>query len=366
MKKIIITGGHLTPALATIEQLQKNPEVELVFIGRAHATEGDKAPSTESLVIPNLGIKFYAIKPGRLQRVFTRYTILSLAKIPLGLLQALGILSRERPQAILSFGSYVAAPVVLAGWVLGIPIITHEQTLKSGLSNKFVSFFAKKVAVSWEESLQHFPKNKVVLVGNPIRSELLNLEKKRVSRPTVFITGGNQGAHLINEMVLEILKNLLERYQIIHQTGSSSVNKDFETLAAFASQLSPRLKARYQIARWFDTSEAVEIFSKTSILVGRAGANTVFETMALGIPAVFIPLAIAADDEQTKNAQLMEKIEAAIILPQERLTPKRLLAAINLIADNYKKYSDNAKKARKSLNLNAAKLLADQVLRLLN
>lgn len=366
MSKIIVTGGHLTPALATIEELRKKEGIEVVFIGRSHATEGDKAPSAESLVIPTLGIKFYGIKPGRLQRRFTRYTLRSLAKAPLGLLQSLGILSRERPQAILSFGSYVALPTVLAGWILGIPIITHEQTLKSGLSNKIIAAFAKKIAVSWEESLQQFPKNKAVMVGNPIRSDLLKIDRRRVSRPTIYITGGNQGAHILNEMVLEILKELLSRYQVIHQTGGSEVNKDFETLVAFSSQLPLRLKNRYKVAKWFDTGETVDIFSRVSLLVGRSGANTVFETMALGIPAVFVPLAIAAGDEQTKNAKLMESLGAAIIVPEERLTPKRLLAAINLISDNYKQYTEAAKKARRSLNLNAAKALAEEVLRLLN
>ena len=261
--------------------------------------------------------------------------------MPLGFFQALGILSRERPQAVLSFGSYVAVPVVLAAWILGVPVITHEQTLKSGLSNKVIARFAKKVAVSWQDSLSHFPKSKAVLVGNPIRPEVLNIDRKRVSRPTIYITGGNQGAHVLNEMVLEILKELLEKYQVIHQTGGSAVNKDYETLNAFAAQLPTRLRSRYQLAKWFDTEVVIDIFSRASILVGRSGANTVFETMALGIPAVFVPLPIAAGDEQTKNAQLMEEFGAALILPQERLTPKRLLAAINLIVDNYKKYYDN-------------------------
>lgn len=209
--------------------------------------------------------------------------------------------------------------------------------------------------------LSAFSKNKAVLVGNPIRSEILNIEKKRVARPTIYITGGNQGAHTINEMVVEILKELLERYNVIHQTGGNEVNRDFETLSAFASQLPLRLKSRYTIGKWFNTEETVDIFSKASILVGRSGANTVFEAMALGLPSVFIPLKIAAGDEQTKNAQVMEKIEAAIILPEDRLTPKRLLAAINLIADNYKKYYENAKRAKKSLNVDAAKRLTDEV-----
>src|SRR3990172_8276750 len=318
MKKIVITGGHLTPALATIDELKKEKDVEIIFIGRARATEGDKAPSAESVVIPNLGIKFYAINAGRLQRRLTKYTLWSIGKIPLGEIQSLGILSRERPQVILSFGSYVAAPVVLAGWVLGIPIITHEQTVKGGLSNRFIARFAKRIALAWEHSKEFFPKDKTIVVGNPIRKELLNLERKRVSRPVIYITGGNQGAHAINEMVLDILKDLLTDYEVVHQTGGSEVYKDFETLSALMDQLPTKLRTRYTLGKWFDTAETVNIFSKATVVVGRSGANTVVETMALGIPAVYIPLPISANNEQTKNAKIMEGLGAAVILPQDR------------------------------------------------
>lgn len=366
MKKIVITGGHLTPALATIDELKKDSDVEIIFIGRARSTEGDKTPSAESVVIPNLGIKFYSIHAGRLQRRFTRYTLWGIGKMPVGFLQALGILSRERPAAILSFGSYVAAPVVLAGWVLGIPIITHEQTVKGGLSNRFIAKFAKRIAVAWEHSLKDFPKEKVILVGNPIRRELLTLKKKRVSRPVIYITGGNQGAHAINEMVLDILSDLLNEYEVVHQTGGSEVYKDFETLTALADQLPTKLRTRYTIAKWFDTAESVNIFAKATVVVGRSGANTVVETMALGIPAVYIPLPISANSEQAKNAKVMEELGAAVILSQDRLTPKRLLAAIRVVVRDYEKYRRAAKSAQKVLKLNAASLLASETLKLVN
>lgn len=366
MKKIVVTGGHLTPALATIEELRKDPEVEIIFIGRSRATEGDKTPSAESIVIPNMGIKFYSINAGRFQRRFTRYTLWGLSKVPVGFVQALGILSRERPNSILSFGSYVAAPVVLAGWVLGIPIITHEQTVKGGLSNQFISRFAKKIAVAWEHSLKDFPKEKSILVGNPVRAELLKLKKKRTSRPVIYITGGNQGAHAINEMVLDILKELLTDYEIVHQTGGSEVYKDFETLSALADQLPTKLRTRYTLGKWFDTAETVNIFSKATIVVGRSGANTVVETMALGIPAVYIPLPISANNEQTKNAKIMENLGAAVILPQDRLTPKRLLAAIRMLVSDYEKYRKAAKNAQKVFKLDAASLLAAETLKLVN
>ncbi|HEY4694953.1 MAG TPA: UDP-N-acetylglucosamine--N-acetylmuramyl-(pentapeptide) pyrophosphoryl-undecaprenol N-acetylglucosamine transferase [Candidatus Nanoarchaeia archaeon] len=364
MRKIVVTGGHLTPAIATIDELKKYPEIEIIFIGRARAMEGDKTPSAESVVIPNLGIKFYAINAGRLQRTFTRYTLWALAKVPIGFLQALGILSQERPNAVLSFGSYVAAPVVLAAWVLGIPVITHEQTVKGGLANRLIARFAKKIAVAWEHSLEAFPKEKAILVGNPIRKELLNLKKKRVTRPVVYITGGNQGAHVINEMVLEILKDLLSEFEVCHQTGGSEVYKDFETLNALAGQLPQRLQNRYKVSKWFDTAETSEILSRASVVVGRSGANTVVETMALGIPAVFIPLVISGGDEQMKNAEVVEGLGAAVILPQDRLTPKRLLAAIRLVIEHHKTYRESAKKAKKALRLNAAVTLAKEVVAL--
>jgi len=358
--KIALTGGHLTTALAVIDELEKT-QAELIFLGRATATEGDKAPSAESVIVPGLGIKFYPIKVGRLQRRFSLYTIPSIARVPAGFVQSLIILGKERPDAIVSFGSYVAFPVVLAGWVLGIPTITHEQTVKAGLANRLISFFAKKVAVAWKESLEYFPKDKSVLVGNPVRAELLNLKKVRTSRPAVLITGGNQGSHVINEAVTDILADLLKNYEVIHQTGGSEVYKDFEKLKAASRLLPKKLSSRYKIAKWFNTKELIEIFSRVDVLVGRAGANTVSEAAALGIPAVFIPIPWATGDEQTENAKILESMGAAVILPQDRLTPKRLLNSIDYIIKNYRDFKSKARGARRLVDNKAAANFAQEI-----
>ena len=167
-------------------------------------------------------------------------------------------------------------------------------------------------------------------------------------------------------MVLDILKELLTDFEVIHQTGSSEVYKDFETLSALADQLPTKLRTRYTLGKWFDTGETVNIFSKATVVVGRSGANTVVETMALGIPAVYIPLPISANNEQTKNAKIMEGLGAAVILPQDRLTPKRLLAAIRMVVEDYEKYRKAAKNAQKVLKLDAASLLAAETLKLVN
>ena len=359
--KIVVTGGHLTPALAVIEELRKIQDTEIIFLGRATATEGSKTPSAESIVIPNLGIRFFSISVGRLQRRPSIHTIPSLGQIPVGTLQSLAILSKERPHVIVSFGSSVAFPVVLAGWVLGIPTITHEQTMKAGLANKLIARFAKKIAVSWEKSMEDFPKNKTVLVGNPIRKEILDLKKTRTAKPLIYITGGNQGAHKINEAVSDILEELLTKYEVVHQTGGNEIYKDYEKLKAASSQLPKKLQNRYLIEKWFNTEDTVSIFSKASLIVGRSGANTVSEVAALGVPAIFIPIPWASADEQTENARLLQEIGAAVILPQDRLTPKRLLNSIDHVIGDYKMFKSNTKKARKFVDKDAAKKLAQEI-----
>src|SRR5438270_12832727 len=126
--KICITGGHLTPALATIKELQNRGNHAIFFIGRKTATEGDQTPSVESQIVPQLGLPFFAIRPGRLQRSFTRYTIPSLLRVPYSFFESFANLLRESPNVVVSFGGYVALPVVLAAWALRIPVVAHEQT----------------------------------------------------------------------------------------------------------------------------------------------------------------------------------------------------------------------------------------------
>src|SRR3990167_5082544 len=155
--KILVTGAHFTTAVAVIEELKNLPagrqeqkDIDIVYVGRKTTREGDSSHSVESQVLPQLGVKFISIITGRLQRAFTIYTFSSLLKIPIGFLQSFFILLKEKPDVILSFGGYVAVPLVIAGWLLSIPIIIHEQTLVSGLANTISSFFADKVAVSFE------------------------------------------------------------------------------------------------------------------------------------------------------------------------------------------------------------------------
>src|SRR3989338_2410204 len=172
MKKIVICGGHLTPALAFIEQFENDKNCQILFFGRKYATEGSESLSAEYRIISEKKIKFYTITTGRFQRKFTRYTLLSILKIPLGFIESFIFLLFQRPNLIISFGSYLSVPVVFCGWLLGIDIIAHEQSKVAGLATKINSIFAKKLFLSWSQTLNYFQEEKCQVIGNLLRKSL--------------------------------------------------------------------------------------------------------------------------------------------------------------------------------------------------
>lgn len=360
--RIAVTGGHLTPALAVIEELKK--EAEIIYIGRRYASEGDFAPSAESSLIPGLKIPFYPINAGRLQRRFTRHTIPALLKIPVGFFQAFGILIKNDPDVVVSFGGYIALPVVLSAWIQRIPILTHEQTVEIGLANRIIAHFAQKIAVSWENSVNKFPKKKVVVTGNPLRKEIIDVKRDRIGKNVIYITGGNQGAHVINEAVQEIISDLSSKYIIYHQTGGSEVYHDFERISEKLETLPLKNRENYHLSKWYSSSELTEILKKTTIVIGRSGANTVSEMALLGIPAIFIPIPWVTHDEQRKNAQILASMGAGLIILQKELTGKRLLSTVEILFRNLNQFQKNAAEAKKLIKTDAAKKIAQEVIRM--
>src|SRR3989344_5071506 len=217
--KIIIVGGHLSPALSVLDALPKNWEI--LFVGRKYVFEGEKSLSLEYKIINDLKIPFEEISTGRLQRKFTKNTIPSLFKLPSGFFKAFGILRKFQPDVVLGFGGYLQIPVIFASFFLKIPVVLHEQTLESGFSNKICSPIAKKICISWESSVKFFPKTKTVLTGNPIRKDIIDKSQIPNSRPLIYVTGGSSGSHFINSLIEQVLKKILIDFKLIHQTGGS-------------------------------------------------------------------------------------------------------------------------------------------------
>lgn len=326
--KIIIVGGHLSPALAVIERLPK--EAQVLFIGRKYALEGDKAFSLEYQKIISLGIRFINLTTGRLQRKFTRHTLTSLLKLPIGFVQALKILSIDKPDVVVCFGGYVQIPVAAAAYVLHIPVIIHEQTRKAGLANKLIAPFAKTVCISWPESAVYFPKNKTILTGLPLRKEFFQNRSltKDVNRKTIYITGGSLGAHAINILIEGTLHKLLESFYIIHQTGDAKEYNDYERLEKIKDQLPKHLQGRYKLAKFIDPKDTAQIMNSADLIISRSGMNTVAELMYLEKPCLLIPLPHGQTSEQLGNALSVEKLGIARVLRQEELTPEILYSQI--------------------------------------
>jgi UDP-N-acetylglucosamine--N-acetylmuramyl-(pentapeptide) pyrophosphoryl-undecaprenol N-acetylglucosamine transferase len=244
--------------------------------------------------------------------------------------------------------------------------VTHEQTVVSGLANRIIARFASRIAVSYEASLAHFPAKKVTLTGNPVRPEIFEERSEKFKfdgrSPVIYITAGNQGSHPINEIVAKILPRLLEKFMVIHQVGAAGFYDDFGSMEKIAASLRPELRRRYFLERYIGPGDIGSVLGAADLVIGRSGANTVADLAARRVPALFIPLPFAAHDEQTKNARLLVDAGSAEILPERELTPERLLAVVNMMIENIKKYKKLATEAKKLVRPDAAKRLANEVI----
>lgn len=361
--KIVATGGHLAPLLSVLEVLPKSTQV--LVVGRKHTFEGDTNLSFEYRTAKELKIPFKSINTGRLQRVFTKYTVLSLLKIPLGFFQSFQIVKEFRPDIILSFGGYISLPVVLAGAIFRIPIVIHEQTLTFGLANKIASFFARKICISWETSRNFFPKEKTVLTGNPIRKyRVSNIKYYQASKeklPLIYITGGSAGSHNINVLVEECLDKLLDHYLLIHQTGEAKEFGDFDRLQYKRRFLSKDKQERYFIAKFIEPHQVGTIIHQSDLVICRSGINTVTELIFHGKPALLIPL----NKEQMANAVFLKKLGLGEILLKEKASGEMFFNLIQLMMANLSSYNQKKEGLGKLIKRDGAekivKILYDEL-----
>lgn len=358
--KILIIGGHLSPALSVIEKLKGE---DILYVGRKRALEGDKALSLEYQTIRSLGIPFFSITTGRLQRKFTRYTASSFLKFPLGFLQSFFILKRFKPNVVLGFGSYVSLPIIIMSSILKIPVIIHEQTLEAGFANKLSARFAKKICISFESSKRFFPLKKIVLTGNPLRKEIIEADKAPKAEnnpPLIYITGGSLGSHFINNLVKDAVGKLVKDFQIIHQTGDAKGYKDFDTLLKIKNELSEN-RGNYTVRKFLTPLESAEALKKADLVVGRAGINTVTELLFLGKPSLLIPLPFTQNNEQLKNAQFLKTQGLGEILEQKKITTEVFLRTLEKMYKNINSYKENSSKSKGLIDKDASLKIAEVV-----
>lgn len=327
------TGGHTSPGLAVAAVLGARG-IPCAWIG--------SRDGIEARLVPERGITYFAISTGKLRRYWSWRNVYDLALgVPAGVGQALARLGRLRPRVVFATGGFVALPVVLAAALRRVPVVVHEQTAVPGLGNRVAARFARRVALSFPGSGDHFPAGKTVVTGNPLRPELrAGSRADAIARfaldpalPLVYVTGGAQGAQRINRAVGEALPRLLRPCQIIHQCGDHPTTGDRAWLEARRAALPAALARRYTVVPYVG-AELAAIYATASLLVGRAGAGTVNECCQLGVPALYVPLPGTRGDEQTANARLVERAGGCGILPQAALTPESLRERIDaLLAD---------------------------------
>jgi UDP-N-acetylglucosamine--N-acetylmuramyl-(pentapeptide) pyrophosphoryl-undecaprenol N-acetylglucosamine transferase len=361
--KCLITGGHITPALSVIDSIQDHyPDWKIVFVGRKVALEGSTSQSEEYRLITERSIPFISITAGRIRRFLSIGTILSILKIPIGFIQAIIIVSREKPDCILSFGGYVGLPLVIAGWMQRIPVVIHEQTAVVGLSNRIASWFATKICVSMAQTKIQFSKQKVVVTGLPIRASIFHPPQTPTvvfpkGKPIIYITGGATGAQSVNELLYPIIGKLVTRFVVVHQVGRSWISKAKKVRLGLRGDK----RGRYIVCPYMDENNHAWFLQHAALFVGRSGANTVAEVGVVGIPALFLPLPWSAGNEQYFNAKVLEDAHKAKILDQKLMTPQLLLSEILTCYENrntYKKEIVSVSSLRDDVAKNVVSVLA--------
>jgi len=360
MKKIVFCGGHHNSALLVAEAL-KNKGYEIYWFGHKFSMIEDKNPSAEFIEVTKKGIPFIEINAGKIQPNYKFFQYL--LRIPVGFWQSFFSLLKIKPDLIVSFGGYLALPVAYCGFFMGIPVVTHEQTVVSGLANKLISFIAQKIFITFESSAKYFPKNKVVLSGLPLREDIF-LDKKNLfnnKRKTIYVTGGKQGSHVINEEIFKILPSLLDRFNVIHACGSTSVFDDIKK----AEDIKEKLKEKgdyYLVKKYFFEDEIGAVFNSADFVISRSGAHTVYELLFLNKPAILIPIPWTNNNEQYKNAKMLENCGLAKILSQEELKKGKLLKTIL----EFEKKLDFYKRKKINCKLKSTKIIVDEIEKILH
>lgn len=266
---------------------------------------------------------------------------------------------------ILSFGGYVSLPICLWASLLRIPIIIHEQTPILGLANRLISRYSRYVCLTWKNTQFIGDSGKEIVTGNPtlfdqhlgkIRDGSLT-EFGDTKLPLIYITGGSQGSRFINHLTGEILGRIVAKFRILHQTGIADNERDFLLLTQKRKKLPKIYQSNYKIVKFIDPFQIADLFKEVSFLIGRAGANTVFEMQYAGIPGILIPLPWAADDEQAINAARLVKMDSAILLKQEETDVQKLLGAIDYLSDNIGLFKRKAEAASKYLPQKASGII---------
>ncbi|MBI5051104.1 MAG: undecaprenyldiphospho-muramoylpentapeptide beta-N-acetylglucosaminyltransferase [Nitrospirae bacterium] len=330
--KIVIagggTGGHLFPGIAVAKEVKKiQKDAEVIFIGTAERIE--------SRIVPREGFDIRLIRAEGIvgKNIFT--ALWSALKIPLSLKDSYAILKEIKPDLVFGVGGYCSGAALLTAFLTGIPTIIHEQNSVPGFANKVLGKFVDVVAVTYQESMDYFAKDKTYLTGNPVRQEIFEGDRERGWKVfslekglfTIFVFGGSSGASSINKAISEALVYLdgfKDKIQFLHQTGEREFNavREFYRMRGFKGTIIP---FAYNMA---------DAYAVADLVISRAGATTLAELTACGKAAILIPYPYAAGNHQEINARKLWDMGAAQMIPDREANGKSLSELVKYLFEN--------------------------------
>jgi len=340
------TGGHVFPALAVAKVL-RDRGIAVVWLG--------VPGSMESRLVPANGFPIEWVRVAGIRGKGLKAWLLAPLRIVKAVAQAAAVLRRVHPRSVLGAGGYVSGPGGIAAWLLRVPLLIHEQNAVAGMTNRWLARLATRVLEAFPGSFE--PQVHAQAIGNPVRADIAALAAPQVrfagreSRSRLLVFGGSQGALRLNAVVPQALARVAPEIRplIRHQTGERGLE------AARAAYAEARVDA--EVLPFID--DMAEAYAWADLAVCRAGAMTIAELQAAGLGAIFVPLPVATDDHQTKNAEVMVRIGAARLIQERDLTPERLGAAISELLADRARLLEMAAAARGSRVIDAAARLAD-------
>jgi UDP-N-acetylglucosamine--N-acetylmuramyl-(pentapeptide) pyrophosphoryl-undecaprenol N-acetylglucosamine transferase len=313
------TGGHVFPALAIArEWMSRGTEREVVFVGTQRGIE--------VRLVPEAGFPLETIRSAGLKGIAGMKLVRNLAKLPLSMQDSFSILRRHRIVAALGVGGYAAGPMILAAVLRGLPTLVFEPNAEPGFTNRVLAHMVTRIATAYEAPTKLWG-SKATLTGIPVRSEFFQVAPRAPSEPFhILITGGSQGALIINRTLIEAAQLLAvekNRISIVHQTGERDYNAVREAYA--------RREISAEVLPFI--GNMADRFAQADLIICRAGAITAAEVAAAGRAVIFIPFGASTDSHQLRNAQEMERAGAARLIPEPQLTAERLTQEIFVLLD---------------------------------
>lgn len=350
MPSILFTGGgtagHVAPNMALINELS-HKKWQVAYIGSAEGIEKE--------MIKPLGIPFYEISSGKLRRYLSVKNLLAPFKVLLGIVQAFFLLNKLKPDVVFSKGGFVAFPVVIGAWLNRIPVIAHESDISPGLANRLCFPFVNTICLTFDAGKEYFAKqDKIVVTGTPIRQQLFTgsglkgraLCNFNEDKPCLLVIGGSLGAGSINRSIRDALPQLTKDYQVIHLCGRGKLDVSLNSMQGYK---------QFEYAH----EELADLFAAASVFISRAGANSLYELLALGKPHILIPLsAQVSRGDQIQNANYFRGLGISIVVDDHVVNAETLLNALSELQKNQQDITAKIK----ALNIKSA---TDQIVGLI-